>query len=349
MQSRRSTLPSTGELGCLSWTNQIIARNCSSPYPRAGIMAEGSLQEAIDRSGSALELLRNSRARPTVFPVPAEFSNWRSEQRSWRESCALFDQSHHMTDLFVRGRDSVRLFSDLAVNTFEGFAVDKAKQFVAVNDDGYMIGDGILFHLADDEFDLVGHTMAIDWLQFHAESGDYDVTIERDDNSIIRQGPPKLFRYELQGPAALSIVENLIGGPVPEIRFFNMGTFTIDGVEVRALRHGMAGQPGFELFGPWGQGERVRTAVLAAGEAFALVPVGAKGYSTANLESGWVPSPLPAIFAGAGLEPYRRWLPAARAGSLGGSFSSDDIADYYVTPDDLGCGRTVGFGHEFVR
>jgi glycine cleavage system aminomethyltransferase T len=294
-------------------------------------------------------LLRNAQAPPHVFPVAPEFSNWRSEQRSWRESCALFDQSHHMTDLFVKGPDALRLFSDLAVNTFAGFEVDKAKQFVAVDDDGYMIGDAILLYLAPEQFDLVGHPMAIDWVQFNLESGDYDATAERDDNSLVRRDrPPKLYRYELQGPTALPIVEKLLGGPVPEIKFFNMGTFTIAGLEVRALRHGMAGQPGFELFGPWEQGERVRKAILAAGAEFGLTPVGAKGYSTANLESGWVPSPVPAIFTGDAMKAYREWLPAARAGSLGGSFHSDDIRDHYVTPYDLGYGRAVAFDHEFV-
>lgn len=62
----------------------------------------------------------------------------------------------------------------------------------------------------------------------------------------------------------------------------------------------MAGQSGFELFGPWPDGDAIREAILTAGEEFELVRVGAKAYSTANLESGWVPSPLPAIFSGDG-------------------------------------------------
>jgi glycine cleavage system aminomethyltransferase T len=307
-----------------------------------------SLEDAITRAGGAVRLLRDSLAAPTVFPVPPEFSNWRSEQRSWRRTCALLDQSHHMTDLFLRGPDALRLLSGLGVNSFASFRVDRAKQFVAVNSDGFVIGDGILFYLASESFDLVGHPMVIDWVQFNAETGDYDVSFERDDNSLVRQGPPTLFRYELQGPTALAIVEKLVDGPVPDVAFFHMTTFTIDGLEVRALRHGMAGQPGFELFGPWEQGERIRGAILAAGAEHDIVPVGAKGYSTANLESGWVPSPVPAIFTGDELREYRRRLPAAGAGSLGGSFDSDDIGDYYVTPYDLGYGRHVVFDHEFV-
>ena len=50
-----------------------------------------TLQQAMDRVGSPVTLLRDSPARPHVFPVTAEFSNWRSEQHSWRTSCALLD------------------------------------------------------------------------------------------------------------------------------------------------------------------------------------------------------------------------------------------------------------------
>ncbi len=124
-------------------------------------------------------------------------------------------------------------------------------------------------------------------------------------------GPdPKLYRYELQGPHALALMEKLTGAPVPPTKFFHMATFTIAGLEVRSLRHGMAGQPGFELFGPWEEGERVRSAILEAGEEFGLVLVGAKAYSSANLESAWVPSPLPAIFTGEGIgRSTCEWLP----------------------------------------
>lgn len=307
-----------------------------------------NLETAIERECGAVTLLRNSKARPTIFPVTAEFSNRRSEQLAWRESCALLDQSHRMTDLFITGPDAIMLLSHLAVNSFAKFEVNKAKQFIAVNDEGYLIGDAILLYLATDSLDLVGLAMTIDWVQFHIETGDYDVTFERDGNSIVRQGNPKLYRYELQGPTARPVVEALIGKPLPETNFFSMTEFTIAGHHVRALRHGMAGQPGFELFGPWEDGEAVRDAIIEAGRDWNLVLVGAKGYSTANLESGWVPAPLPAIFSSEGTAGYRQWLCSPSACSLGGSFDSDRIEDFYLTPYDLGYGKTVSFDHEFI-
>ena len=60
---------------------------------------------------------------------------------------------------------------------------------------------------------------------------------------------------------------------------------------------------------------------------------------------------MPAIYAGDSMRPYREWLSAdgfeANA-SLGGSYYSDNIVDYYQTPWDLGYGRHVKFDHDFV-
>lgn len=109
----------------------------------------------------------------------------------------------------------------------------------------------------------------------------------------------------------------------------------------------MAGQPGFEIFGPWENGEGVLEALLEAGEGLGLKRGGAKCYATANVESGWIPSPFSAVF-GAGEQAYREWLPADAYGSLGGSMYSQDVTDYYVTPYDIGYGRVVNFDHDFV-
>jgi vanillate/3-O-methylgallate O-demethylase len=70
-----------------------------------------SLEAAIARAGSPVELLRQSTARARAFPVAPEFTNWRSEQHAWRTTCVLFYQSHHMTDLFLSGPDARALLT----------------------------------------------------------------------------------------------------------------------------------------------------------------------------------------------------------------------------------------------
>ena len=316
-------------------------------------MSERSLEELLRTAGGPVELARNSQIGPYVYPmVPSEFSNWRDEQQAWRETCALFDQSHHMTDLTVEGPDVIKLFSALGVNSFATFEPGKAKQFVACNPDGYVIGDGILFYLDEDKVRLVGRPSAHNWVEYHAETQGYDVRLKRDERTAVNpSGRRELFRYQLQGPTAPQVLERAIGGPVPEIKFFNLGEISIAGHRVRALHHGMSGAPGLELFGPWEEGEAVRAALVEAGGELGLRQVGSRVYATNTLESGWIPSPLPAVFTGEEMRSYREWLPARGyegTGSLGGSLYSEHIEDYYLTPHDLGYWPFVKFDHDFV-
>jgi len=316
-------------------------------------MSARSLEDAIAAAGSPVELARNSQIGPYVYPtVPAEFSNWREEQVAWLETCALFDQSHHMTDLSIEGPDVIRLLSDTGINSMANAAVNKAKQFVAVSYDGYVIGDAILFFLDENKVSLVGRPSAHNWVQFHAETGGYDVRCERDERTVVNPtGGRKLYRYQVQGPTALQVLEEATGGPLPDIKFFNMGWLTIAGCKVRALHHGMSGAPGLELFGPWQERDEVKGAIVEAGKEFGLRQVGSRVYATNTLESGWIPCPLPAVFTGEKTKAYREWLPGdwyEATGSLGGSFYSDDIEDYYTTPWDLGYGTFVKYDHDFT-
>jgi vanillate/3-O-methylgallate O-demethylase len=141
-------------------------------------------------------------------------------------------------------------------------------------------------------------------------------------------------------------MEKLWGGPVPEVKFFHIADLEIAGVPVKALRHGMAGQPGFEFYGNYADGQTIIDAMMEAGAEYGIRRVGAKAYSSSPLESGWVPTPFPAIWDD-DFADYREWLPAARAGSIGGSLYSTDVHDYQFTPYDLGLGRSVKFDHDF--
>jgi vanillate/3-O-methylgallate O-demethylase len=315
-----------------------------------------NLQTILDKKRDTVAMLRNSKIGAYVYPVVAsEFTNWRDEQRAWRQTAVLFDQSHHMAELMIEGPDALKLLSRLGINSFASFPVDRAKQFVPCSPDGYVIGDVILFHLAEHQFLIVGRTPTINWVQFNGLTGGYDVRLDRDDRSPSRpMGKPvtrKRYRYQIQGPNAWKILEKLNGGPIPEVKFFHMGTIRIGKRIVRTLRHGMSGAPGLEIWGPYEEGEEIRSAILEAGAEFGIVPVGARAYATNTLESGWIPSPLPAVYTGEGMRAYREWLgPDSYEAtcSVGGSFVSSNIEDYYLTPYELGYGPFVKFDHDFI-
>ena len=128
-------------------------------------MSASSLQDVLNSNPDIVGFLRNQQTGPNVYPgVPAEYTNWRDEQWAWRHAAVLYNQSYHMVDLAVEGPDALKMLSYLGINTFNGFAVDKAKQFVPVTPEGYVIGDVILFHLAENEFNLVGRAPVIEWV-----------------------------------------------------------------------------------------------------------------------------------------------------------------------------------------
>ncbi len=319
-------------------------------------MSKKSLEDVLQAADNPVAMLRNSRIGAYVYPVVApEFSNWRDEQRAWREAAVLYDQSHHMAELTVKGPGALDLLSRLAINSFADFTTSKAKHFVPCSHDGHVIGDVILFREAVERFTMVGRVPTVNWVQFHAETGDEDVSFERDDRSPSRPGKNPVirrhYRYQIQGPNAKHVIEKLNGGPLDDIKFFHVGTMRIGGRTIPAFHHGMAGEPGVEIWGPYAQSDEVKAAILEAGEDLGLVQVGSRAYATNTLESGWIPSPLPAVYTGEAMRPYREWLPAdsyEAAGSIGGSFVSDDIEDYYLTPHALGYGFYVKFDHDFI-
>src|SRR5690606_17191619 len=140
----------------------------------------------------------------------------------------LFDQTHHMMNLYLRGPGAIDLITRTAINSTANFPVDMAKQYVPTTPAGHDNGDGILFHLAEEEYCFVGRAPAANWLQFQAETGGFDVEVEKDDRSPMRpmgQAVTRsVWRFQIQGPNAWSVIEKLNGGPLEEVKFFRMAS-----------------------------------------------------------------------------------------------------------------------------
>lgn len=321
-------------------------------------MAQDSLQNRIDRCGSALDMLRHSPAGRFRFDYPDQYTNWQEEQAGWATSATLFDQSHHMTDVYFEGPDVDRLLSTAGTNSFRTWAPNKAKHLVACTEQGKLIGTAVLFGLEQNKVNVVGPTAVANWLQFLVETGDYDVTVHRDERTADQPpgGRRRTFRFEIEGPAAREILEKVNNGPLEAVKFFGMTHLKLGGVPVRGLAHTMAGVPGsdamgMEIWGPVEDGEVCWQALLDAGQELGMVRGGALAYYTGGVESGYAAQPTPAIYTDPNLRVYREWLRGdGYEGklSIGGSFKSDDIEDYYTSPFDFGYGHLVKFDHDFI-
>ena len=316
-------------------------------------MAAPSLQDGIDRAGSAVNLLWRQNPEPwNPENIEPEYAGWRQEQAAWHSGAAISDLSHHMFDTFISGPDATALLAAVSANNYESFAIGQAKQFVPVTSRGNIVTDGILERTGEQEYTLSGIPAAQNWVKYHSEQGGHDVSFSTDPSSAFRGGAdPRLFRYQVQGPLARDLVESVFGGPLPRAKFFHSVPVTLGVMEFRALRHNMAGQDGYEFIGPWRYAAAVQDALLQAGGKFGLVHVGALAYASASVESGWIPSPIPGIYSDPDLAGYRAWLPLFGIEGqrpLNGSFFSPDIEDYYCSPYELGYGRSISFNPDFL-
>lgn len=312
-----------------------------------------SLQDAIDRAGSATRLLWKPGAPPLKVPVlKPEYAGWREEQAAWSQGVAFYDLSRHVPDLFVDGPDATRLLAAISPNDHESFAVGQAKPFVPVTADGHVVADGLLMREAPERYVLSGLPAALNWVRYHAERGGHEVSFSLNTDSVRRgNADPVLFRYQIQGPRAAELIERAFGAPLPKLRPLHSVPVSLAGATFRAFRHGMAGQIGYEFIGAWRDSHAVRDVLRSAGKAVGLVQVGGLAYATSGIESGWIPAPAPGIYTAPELEGYRRFLSADSyegTKSLHGSFFSDSIEDYYLSPHELGYGRAIAFNHELI-
>src|SRR6202007_840257 len=118
--------------------------------------------------------------------------------------------------------------------------------------------------------------------------------------------------FQVQGPQSLMVVEKAAGHALADIPSFRVGSLEIAGTRGRALNHLQSS---------------------GAGREVGMREVGGRAYPSMAIESGWLPSPTPAIFSGEGMREYRDWLgPDAwgAAASPGGTLFSHPNEDHFL-------------------
>lgn len=316
-------------------------------------MGSQSLEAVLASVDNPITYFRNNDLTWQPYVFREEYTNWIDEQRAVREACAVVDQSYHMEILEIEGPDAIDLLELVGVNSVETLRTrdpPRAINLLTCNPDGYVIGDVIAFHLERDRVLSVGSEWINNWVRYNAERHDFDVETPVLYHPFDRDSPPH-FRFQVQGPNAMDVMAEVADGGRPDIGFFQMGTIEIDGVETYALGHGMAATPGLEIFGPYEYHDDVLEKIMRVGESYDIRQLGTKAYKTGKIGSGWFVAAIPAIYTGEEMAGYREWLGADSMEanlSVGGSFDTGNIEDYYMTPIEQGKSGIISFDHEFI-
>ena len=275
---------------------------------------------------------------------PWEYTDWIDESMSWKDALYIGDWSP-LAKMRVSGRDALKFFSTIAVNSFARFDVGQAKHIVLCNRSGKIMGEGVLMKLADEDY-LFTSGPGVAWADYQFRKGRYDAEAS--------QIGPRQFILQVQGPSSLFVMEKATGENLRDIGFMRFRDTRIGNVACKTLRQGMAGEIGYELHGPMQHAREVFNTLLEHGRDYGIRRLGGRTKMVNHVEACF-PTPsvdyVPALF-GADEQEFTAayFSPNAQASyrKTDGSFEYSDISALYRTPVELGWRKSVKFDHDFI-
>jgi glycine cleavage system aminomethyltransferase T len=259
--------------------------------------------------------------------VPFVYTDWEHEELSWYDNSYIHAGLNPFLFNDVKGKDLLRMLSDLSVSTFNNFPVGKARHTILCNEKGKVLLDGIIARRSEDEF----ITMNLpDPAKFNAMSGNkYDFASE-DTGS-------KRFFYQLCGPRSLEIVEAAAREYLHDIKFMYSKDANIAGKDIFVLRTGMAGTLGYEVHGKTEDALVVYNALIEAGRPYGITEIGRHAYRNAHTEGS-----IPQAFIH-----YTYTFSGSDRPQITGSVDPNSEL-IFRSPVDLGWEKMINFNHDFV-
>lgn len=237
------------------------------------------------------------------WEMPVRYSGIIGEHTSVRERAGLFDLGH-MGQLEVTGPDALAFLQYTTTNDLSDLEPGEAKYTLLPNENGGVVDDLIVYREADED----GGYMVV----MNASNTERDVAwwqelrSRRDDLDVeLRDISQNTGMIAIQGPLAESIAQRITGIPLKDVEYFSWTSGEVAGVSTKVARTGYTGEDGFEFYAKNEDIVAIWDALLAAGEADGLVPVGLGARDTLRLESRM---PLYGQELGDDISPYEAGL-----------------------------------------
>ena len=276
---------------------------------------------------------------------PFEYTGWRDEMLAAYETCYIHAGLNPAFTYRFKGADAMRFLEENLVNGFKTFEVGKSRHGIMVNEDGLLMSDGMLLRIGEDEFTTY---WLAPYLQYKLETGDYDC------EGFDETG--EVFMFQLGGPRSLEIVEAATEEDFHDLPFLCHRTSSIDGMDVRIIRIGMAGSLAYEVHGKLEDSQAVYSALLKYGEKYGIKRLGRHAYWNTHTEGGFPQFIIHFPYAWEKDAGFMKWMQetncpmayyALSLQPLGGSLGADPELRY-VNPVELDWGSAVKFNHDFV-
>ncbi|MBM3569057.1 MAG: sarcosine oxidase subunit alpha family protein [Alphaproteobacteria bacterium] len=231
--------------------------------------------------------------RPRAYPRPGESFRdaWVRETKQVREKVGLVDVST-LGKIALEGPDAGELIDRLYCNAMRSLPVDKARYGLMLREDGMVMDDGTVAHLAPERYllttttvnaakvmALIERLLQVDWPELRVAA-----------TSVTDQWA----QMALSGPDSRAVLARALEGvDVSPTGLPPLGVRRgrIAGVAVTVFRLSYSGELAYEIGAPADSGVAVWEALLAAGAAHDIAPFGTEAMAALRIEKGHVAGP----------------------------------------------------------
>jgi len=170
--------------------------------------------------------------------LPTVFESTEQDYRHLLQHVQLWDVSCER-QVSLDGPDAARLAQLMTPRNLSNCAVGQCMYAPLVDEHGRMINDPVVLKLADDHWWLsVADSDVLLWAMGLATGRGLDVSVSE----------PDIYPLAVQGPKSFSLMRDLCGEWIDELRFFRFRETQIDGIDVVIARSGWSKQGGFEIY-----------------------------------------------------------------------------------------------------
>jgi aminomethyltransferase len=215
---------------------------------------------------------------PVQYPAGTVAEHLRTRTRA-----GLFDVSH-MGEIDVRGPDAIAFVNRLCSNDATKLTDGQAQYSALMTPAGTVIDDLLVYRVAEEHLLLVVNAGTTEkdweWIRSHKEPSD---------NVELRNASAEYCQIAVQGPEALSILQQLTDTPLAEIKYYHFRAGQVAGVASIISRTGYTGEDGFEVYAAPDEAEHLWYKMLDAGKFGSdegILPCGLAARNTLRLEAG---------------------------------------------------------------
>lgn len=220
-------------------------------------------------------------ARMTVFggwEMPVQYTGIIDEHNTVRNYAGLFDVSH-MGQVFVYGKDALQFLQKIVPQDISLLKENKAVYCQLTYENGGIVDDLIIYNINKSKYLVIVNAANIEkdinWLLENAKP--FDVIIDNMSNEY--------SMLALQGPNAVSILENCGINIENQPSFFTITETYINNVPVYLSRTGYTGEDGFEIITKNAAAPALWDLILSKGKSFGIKPAGLGARDTLRLEA----------------------------------------------------------------